>query len=232
MKQFLLFLILSCFFNSSVFAQKLYGDRTSLYVNVIGNWATGLNKQNLQRANVGTAAIGASAGFLYNVKKDVQFPLSLGAEFGIQNMGRDAVSISNGNGLSVSNNAYWVNGMLRYRPVYWASIINPFVDLGAGPMVVSTGILEQLNQDESTRIDGKNTVVFNTTIGIGAGLKLPRTNGHQLYLDVGLYFRQTGSNKIIERKSVKVTANNQLIFREQISAFNSTQLKVGITVFQ
>lgn len=214
-------------------AQKVIVAKSSIYASGFGSFASGKYARSLESADFKTQSWGGIFGYLTKPSKDIAFPIAVGGEFGIHGLGAGNVDNQTFAGnFRTTNTAYWLNAVARYRPIYWSSKINPFIDLAVGPKLISTGIFEQFSEEESVRIDGKSSVTLNTTIGAGVGIRLPNNEGKTIYLDVGVYFQQTGSTRIVEQNSVTLFANNELGFREQVTPLNNTQIRVGVTWFR
>lgn len=214
-------------------AQKVIVAKSSVYVSGFGSFANGKYARSLESVDFKTQSWGGTFGYLTKPSKDIAFPVAVGGEFGIHGLGAGSVDNQTFVGsFNTTNTAYWLNAVARYRPIYWSSKINPFVDVAVGPKIISTGIFEQFSEEESIRIDGKTSVTLNTTIGAGVGIRLPNNEGKTIYLDVGVYYQQTGSTRIVEQNSVTLFANNELGFREQVTPLNNTQIRVGVTWFR
>lgn len=225
--------ILSMCIHTVADAQRVINYKSTPYLAGFGSFANGKFAQSLQKSNANTQSFGGLFGLVSKLGTDVTFPVSVGGEVGIQGLGAGTVDNRTFVGeFRTSNTAYWLNAVARYRPMYWASVINPFLDLSVGPKVISTGVFEQFGPEEYTRIDGKTTVVLNTTVGGGIGIKLPSQEGTIQYLDIGVYYQQTGATKIVERNTVTLLPGNELIFRQQVSPLNNTQVRLGITWFR
>ncbi len=214
-------------------AQQVINHKSTTYLTGFGSFANGKFARSLQASNAKTQSFGGVFGLLFKLGTDVTFPVSVGGEFGIQGLGAGTVDNRTFTGdFRTSNTAYWLNAVARYRPIYWSNVINPFLDLSVGPKVVSTGIFEQFSPEEYSRIAGETAVVLNTTVGGGIGIKLPSSEGTIQYLDIGVYYQQTGATKIVERNTVTLLPNNELIFRQQVTPLNNTQVRLGITWFR
>lgn len=213
-------------------AQSIIDYQSTTYLSGFGAWAGGKYQNSLVASGARTSSFGGALGYLKKIGKDVTFPLLVGGEFGIKSVGSGVVNSQIPGDFRTSTNAYWLNAVARYRPVYWDYFINPFVDVAVGPMINSTGIFEQFNAEEFTRIDGKTSTVLNSMIGLGIGLKLPNQEGRIIYFDIGVYYQQTGSTRIIERNSVLINQDNQLFFREQVTPLSNTQLRLGLSWFR
>lgn len=213
-------------------AQQVINYRNTTYLSGFGSFANGRYANSLKASDYKVQSFGGVFGYLHKLGKDITSPISLGGEFGIQGLGAGTVNSQLGGEFRTSNTAYWLNAVARYRPIYWTNFINPFVDLSVGPKVISTGIFEQFSAEEYTRIDGKSSVVFNTTIGGGLGLKLPNKEGRVIYFDIGVYYQQTGTTKIIERNTVTLLQSNEIIYRQQVTPLNNTQVRFGFTWFR
>lgn len=230
-KRNFIFLFLLLMVSQVADAQELLGGQSSVYISGVNSWASGKYKTSLRSSGANITDFGILFGYLKKVKPEVDFPLMIGGEIGYQNQGAGTVDAQIGGDFRSSNSCFWLNGVARYRPVFWSARINPYLDVSAGPKVVSAGIYEQFNAEEYTRLDGKTSVVFNTTVGIGLGVKIPTPQARSVYFDMGLYYQQTSPTKIVERNSVYIDSNSQIGYRQQITPINNTQLRFGLTWF-
>jgi len=227
-----LFVLFMCI-GSKADAQRVINYKSSIYFSGFGSIASGKYARSLEASNFKTQSSGGILGYLTRLGSDVSFPVSVGGEFGIQSLGAGTVNNQTFAGeFRISNMAYWLNAVARYRPIYWTSKINPFIDLSVGPKLISTGIYEQFSSEEYTRLDGKTSVTLNTTIGGGVGIKVPNNEGRVIYFDISVYYQQTGSTRIVEQNSVTLFQNNELDYRQQVTPLSNTQIRAGFTWFR
>lgn len=214
-------------------AQSVINHKSSIYLSGFGSFASGKYARSLEAADFKTRSFGGTLGYLIRPGKEIDFPVSFGGEFGINSLGAGTVNnLTSFGEFRTSNMAYWLNAVARYRPIYWTSKVNPFVDLSVGPKIVSTGIYEQFSNEEYTRLDGKTSVALNTTIGAGIGIRIPNEEDDIIYFDIGIYYQQTGSTRIVEQNSVTLFQNNELDYRQQVTPLNNAQIRAGLTWFR
>lgn len=214
-------------------AQRVINYKSSTYLSGFGSYANGKYARSLAASTNKTQSFGGVLGYLYKPSQDITFPISVGGEFGIQGLGAGTVDNRTLTGeFRTSNTAYWLNAVTRYRPIYWTNLINPYLDLSVGPKIISTGIYEQFNAEEYSRIDGKTSVTLNTTVGGGLGIKIPNNDGRTIYFDIGVYYQQTTSTKIVERNTVTLFTDNTIDYRLQVTPLNNAQLRFGVTWFR
>ena len=235
MKRLLIFLFCTNLLIINVLAQektpKYLEDYYSWYISLnLGN-AVGKYQKLLKEADKAGAKGGIVLGGLINpYKRKRGSPVFYGAEVGFQSDGRDAVTLNAQGDFYVSNNSYWLNGLVRYRPILWSSKINPYADAFLGAKFIKTNVVEQIAQDETQIFEGFGKVVPNYGLGVGVGIKL---NGRlkNNYLDIGLYYQQADPTKIVKRNSVNISNSYVVSTKQVLTATNQIVIKIGLTGF-
>ncbi|CAH0994437.1 hypothetical protein EMA8858_00547 [Emticicia aquatica] len=228
------------FFTNLLVIRVLAQDKTPKYLEDQYSWYLSLNLGNalgkyhdiLKESEKAGIKGGIVIGGLMNpYKRKHPSTVFYGAEFGYQSEGRDGVTLTNAEGdFYVSNNAFWLNGLARYRPVLWSSKFNPYADAFFGAKLIKTSVVEQLGQDETQVLDGIARIVPNYGLGVGLGIKLFGQLKNN-YLDIGVYYQQADATKIVKRNSVNINSDYRVSFKQVLTNTNQIVIKIGITGF-
>ncbi|WP_341225605.1 hypothetical protein [uncultured Arcticibacterium sp.] len=225
------FLVLVVLIGFKANAQEV--DKGSWYVHLVSGSATGEYKTYLDNFNRKTSKIGFDGGFLFNLqrKSGINSPVQIGAEVGFMPWGTDPVDSQIGGSFSNSHRSFWINGVVRYRPILAASKINPFFDLFMGPEFVNSTITEVLSTDETTNIIKVAKTTKNYGLGAGLGIKRENRNGELRYIDIGFYYQYAEKVRSIRRNSAFILSDGTTDYIETIIKPTTIQVKLGFTGF-
>ncbi len=206
-------------------------DKYSYFIALnLGN-AVGNYRDVLKAGNKASTKFGLTGGFLLNpYGRKKASPVFYGAELGFQGDGREDPTSAFSGDFRVTNNSYWVNGLVRYRPVLWSSKINPYADAFFGAKFIQTNLIEQLNEEDTENLERWTKVTPNYGLGIGLGIKLFGSMKNS-YLDIGLYYQQAEAAKIVKPNSVEIDGNFDVKSKQVLTATNQWVIKIGITGF-
>lgn len=231
----LLFTPLLCFYLNPTFAQqkpiKYLEDKSSAYISILNTNALGRYRNLLNQTQTQTSNIGIAVGYLLNPYKGKRpSPVFYGLEFGYHSGGTDGVVAKVDGDFASKYNNYWLNGVVRYRPLLGSTRLNPYFDGFFGGKLISTNIIEYLSNEETQSLDSFNKLVPNYGLGIGTGIKLTGSLKNA-YLDIGLYYQQTDPTKIVKRNSVVINQNFTVDYQKITSNSNQFIIKIGLTGF-
>lgn len=208
-------------------------DKASYSVSFMKSFPTGSYKNYLQSIDDPASTFGATFIYMVNPYKKRQrsSQLFVGGELGVQgNKQKDIINQYGGN-FYVSYTEIWLNTYLRYRPVLWSSIVNPYVDVFAGPKVFNARIMENVSDEEQYKIDKMNSVALNYGVGAGVGIRASREGEAAKYIDLGVYINGSNPVRQMDRKSVLVNSAAEVYFEKKVVTPNQVQVKLGFTGF-
>ncbi|MFD2523979.1 hypothetical protein [Emticicia soli] len=210
---------------------KYIEDKLSYFVALnLGN-AVGNYRNILKESNKAGTKFGLTGGILFNpYGRKKASTVFYGAELGFQGDGRGDVKTTYSGDFRVTNTSYWINGLVRYRPILWSSKINPYIDAFAGPKIIQTSLIEQLNDEDSETLERWTKVTPNYGLGVGVGFKLFGSLQNS-YLDIGIYYQQAEATKIIRPNSVEIDNNFEYKSKQVLTTTNQWVVKIGITGF-
>ena len=210
---------------------KYIEDKYSYFFNLTLGNALGNYRTILKEGNKSGGKIGASAGIVFNpYGRKKASPVFYGIEGGIQADGKEYPTTSYSGDFRVTNTAFWLNGLARYRPILWSSKFNPYADAFVGAKLIQTSLVEQLNEDESETLKRWTTVTPNYGIGVGVGIKLFGSMKNS-YLDIGIYYQQADATRIVRPNTIEIDNNFEYKSKQVLTTTNQLVIKVGITGF-
>lgn len=157
-------------------------------------------------------------------------PVMIGVGGGYIGLGRDAVTSAISGNFYRTHNVYWLQALGRYRPIVWPSKWNPFLDVGVGPGLYSSGIYEQLSE-EVVRLEGQNALGFTYQAGLGLGKRWDRTHHAPVYLDLTWHVFQSDGLSWVNRNTTQISSDGNITFRRQIRSLSHQKLTLSITGF-
>ena len=226
------FRVLLLMFLSIAATAQIKEDKSSIYFDVfagipVGKYHTMLKETNANRSNFGFAL----GYFVSPYKGKKPSKVFYGAEMSYQANGSDAiVSYISGTYRAVFS-TFALNGVVRYRPIWWASKINPFFDAYCGPKIYGQKIIEYISEQETSKVWSLPRTMLNYGIGAGTGFQLHTPSGKGIYLDVGIYYQQADPRKIIKRNSIGIDGDGNVNYQQIMSSTNQWKIKAGITGF-
>ncbi|WP_337042724.1 hypothetical protein [Emticicia sp. 17c] len=210
---------------------KYIEDKYSIYCALNLASATGSYYNILKDGGRGGLKGGVSVGGLLNpYGRKRASTVFYGAEIGIQGDGREDPSTSVSGDFRVTNTSYWLNGLVRYRPILWSSKINPYVDAFMGAKMIQTSLIEQVDEESSQTLDRWTKFTPNYGLGVGIGIKLFGSMKNN-YLDIGIYYQQAEATKIVKPNSVVINSNFEFSSKQVLTTTNQFIIKIGITGF-
>jgi len=210
---------------------KYIEDKYSYFFNLTLGNALGNYRAILKEGNKSGGKFGASAGILFNpYGRTKASPVFYGLEGGIQADGKEYPTTGYSGDFRVTNTSFLLNGLARYRPVLWSSKFNPYADAFVGAKLIQTGLVEQLNEDESETLKKWTTVTPNYGIGVGVGVKLFGSLKNS-YLDIGIYYQQAEATRIVRPNTIEIDNNFEFKSKQVLTTTNQLVVKIGITGF-
>ncbi|GAB3510498.1 hypothetical protein [Emticicia fontis] len=193
--------------------------------NPVGAYRTILKEGDKARTR-----FGASIGLLVNpLGKKKLSPIMLGVEGGILSY-REASNITYPGNFYLSGSSSWLNGVVRYRPILWSSIFNPYADIFYGTKFIKTSLIEKINEENSQILQKWARKTPNYGIGIGVGIKLIK-NEKNGYLDIGVYYQKADATGIVKPNSVQIDNSFKIYSEEVLTTTNQLIVKVSINLF-